>query len=198
MWEQWVRRCLQGPWRWRGDQGKFIIINTSSCLSSHITKSLSGISSLSQVWSMLSTPLLLHMPGHHHLCLAYCEGPLNILFASTPFSLQPVLHNEARRILLFFFSRGILLQDKFESLIKNCWDFPGGPVAKTPSSQCKGPRFDPWSGTRSHMLQLNSLHATSKDSTCHNLKKYSTCCNWGFIIKVRMKIPRAAAKTQWT
>ena len=25
-------------------------------------------------------------------------------------------------------------------------DFPGGPVAKTPSSQCRGPRFNPWSG----------------------------------------------------
>ena len=24
-------------------------------------------------------------------------------------------------------------------------DFPGGPVVKTPSSQCRGPRFDPWS-----------------------------------------------------
>ena len=24
--------------------------------------------------------------------------------------------------------------------------FPGGPVAKTPSSQCRGPWFDPWSG----------------------------------------------------
>ena len=23
------------------------------------------------------------------------------------------------------------------------WDFPGGPVAKTPHSQCKGPEFDP-------------------------------------------------------
>ena len=26
------------------------------------------------------------------------------------------------------------------------WDFPGGTVVKTPSSQCKGPGFDPWSG----------------------------------------------------
>ena len=26
------------------------------------------------------------------------------------------------------------------------WDFPGGPVAKTPCSQCKGARFDTWSG----------------------------------------------------
>ena len=25
-------------------------------------------------------------------------------------------------------------------------DFPGGPVGKTPCSQCRGPRFDPWSG----------------------------------------------------
>ena len=25
-------------------------------------------------------------------------------------------------------------------------DFPGGPVGKTPHSQCRGPEFDPWSG----------------------------------------------------
>ena len=25
-------------------------------------------------------------------------------------------------------------------------DFPGGPVAKIPHSQCREPRFDPWSG----------------------------------------------------
>lgn len=25
-------------------------------------------------------------------------------------------------------------------------DFPGGPVAKTPCSQCRGPRFHLWSG----------------------------------------------------
>ena len=32
--------------------------------------------------------------------------------------------------------------------IKNKYrDFPGGPVAKTLSSQCRGPRFDPWSGS---------------------------------------------------
>ena len=27
-----------------------------------------------------------------------------------------------------------------------CQDFPGGPVAKTPCSQCRGDGFDPWSG----------------------------------------------------
>ena len=26
------------------------------------------------------------------------------------------------------------------------WDFPGGPVVRTPCSQCRGPGFDPWSG----------------------------------------------------
>ena len=26
------------------------------------------------------------------------------------------------------------------------WDFPGGPVAKTLCSQCRGLGFDPWSG----------------------------------------------------
>ena len=25
-------------------------------------------------------------------------------------------------------------------------DFPGGPVAKTPCYQCRGPGFDPWLG----------------------------------------------------
>lgn len=32
---------------------------------------------------------------------------------------------------------------KFES---NALDFPGGPGSKSPSSQCRGPRFNPWSG----------------------------------------------------
>ena len=34
-------------------------------------------------------------------------------------------------------------------------DFPGGPVAETPHSQCTGPPgWIPGQGTRSHMLQL--------------------------------------------
>ena len=40
------------------------------------------------------------------------------------------------------------------------WDFPGGPVAKTPSSQCGGPGFNPWSG--------NYIpHATTREPRCH-------------------------------
>ena len=29
------------------------------------------------------------------------------------------------------------------SLLSKYWDFPGGPLAKTPCSQCRGPGFDP-------------------------------------------------------
>ena len=45
------------------------------------------------------------------------------------------------------------------------WDFPGGPVAKTPCSQCRGPGFDPWSGNKiPHVLtpQLKILSAATK------------------------------------
>lgn len=49
-------------------------------------------------------------------------------------------------------------------------DFPGGQGAKTPSSQFREPRFDPWLGTTSHMLKLKSLHTTmkSEDPECYN------------------------------
>ena len=39
---------------------------------------------------------------------------------------------------------------------------PGGPVVKTPYSQCKRPGFDPSQGTRAHMPQLKILHASTK------------------------------------
>ena len=40
-------------------------------------------------------------------------------------------------------------------------DFPRGPVAKTPCSQCKGPGFDSWLG--------NEIpYATTKDPSYHN------------------------------
>ena len=42
-----------------------------------------------------------------------------------------------------------LVKGRFTTLIqlrKHCGDFPGAPVAKTPHSQCRGPRFSPWAG----------------------------------------------------
>ena len=43
------------------------------------------------------------------------------------------------------------------------WDFPGGPVAKTPRSQCRGPGFDPWSGNKILHAASKSSHATTED-----------------------------------
>ena len=43
-------------------------------------------------------------------------------------------------------------------------DFPGGPVAMTLRSQCRGPGFNPWSG-------YWILHATTKIQ-CGQINKY--------------------------
>ena len=42
--------------------------------------------------------------------------------------------------------RGAALAGAVEVVSTKTWpgDFPGGPVAKTLSSQCKGPGFHPW------------------------------------------------------
>ena len=42
------------------------------------------------------------------------------------------------------------------------WDFPGGPVVKTLSSQCRGQSSMPGEGTRSHMPQLKISCAATK------------------------------------
>ena len=49
-------------------------------------------------------------------------------------------------------------------------DFPGGLVAKTPCSQCRGLGLIPAQGTRSHLLQLKILQATTKieEHSWHN------------------------------
>ena len=47
-------------------------------------------------------------------------------------------------------------------------DFPGGPVAKSLRSQCRGPRFSPCSG---NMLQLKSPCAATKSSAAKIIKE---------------------------
>ena len=37
-------------------------------------------------------------------------------------------------------------QDKATIKLSDLGDFPGGPVGKTPCSQCRGHGFDPWLG----------------------------------------------------
>ena len=41
-------------------------------------------------------------------------------------------------------------------------EIPGGPVTKTPYSQCRGPGSIPGQGVRSHMLQLRVSMPQSK------------------------------------
>ena len=50
-------------------------------------------------------------------------------------------------------------------------DFPGGPVAKTPGSQCRGPGFDPWPGTQIPYTVTKNSHTVTKkiaDPACCN------------------------------
>ena len=47
---------------------------------------------------------------------------------------------------------------------KMSWDFSGGPVAKTPHSQCRGPMFHPWS-------ENEISHVTTKEPAWQNKKK---------------------------
>ena len=65
-------------------------------------------------------------------------------------------------------------------------DFPGGPVGKTPRSQCRGPRFDPWSGNLIPCATTKSLLAATKDSTC---------CKWRLRLP-KLKEPEAKTNTE--
>ena len=45
------------------------------------------------------------------------------------------------------------------------WDFPGGPVVKTPSFHCRGLGFDPWSRTKiPHAAQRGTAKQKSVDN----------------------------------
>ena len=54
--------------------------------------------------------------------------------------LFPIHQNKSRGSSIYVRTRIIKV------LEKKYWDFPGGPVAKTPHSQSRGPGFHPWSG----------------------------------------------------
>ena len=46
----------------------------------------------------------------------------------------------------------------------NFRDFPGRPVVKTPCSQCRGLRLDPWSGNWTPRATAESLHKATEGS----------------------------------
>ena len=51
---------------------------------------------------------------------------------------------------------------KVDSFKSKPRDFPGGPMAKTLNSQCRGLGLIPGQGAGSHMPQLKIPHATTK------------------------------------
>ena len=66
-------------------------------------------------------------------------------------------------------------------------DFPGGTVEKTLCSQCRGPRFDPWSG-RGIGFHFHAATRSSRAAT-----KEPVCHSWG-AGKLQLRSPRAATK----
>ena len=55
-----------------------------------------------------------------------------------------------------------LIKFKLQILNPVPWNFSGGPVAKTLHSQCRGSRFDTWSGNQVPDATTKDLHATTK------------------------------------
>ena len=56
-------------------------------------------------------------------------------------------------------------------------DFPGGPVAKTLPSQCRGPGFNPWSGNQVPHAAIQSSQQATK-TPCATMKvEDPMCCN---------------------
>ena len=47
-------------------------------------------------------------------------------------------------------------------------DFSGGPAVQTPCSQCKGSRFNPWSGNEILYATAKDPAVKTKDPACHN------------------------------
>ena len=78
------------------------------------------------------------------------------------------------------------------ALIEETGDFPGGPVAKTRSSQVKWPKSD--QGTRSHTLQLNILHSQIYAYTHTHTHTHTHILTHAFPVALVVKSPPAKAR----
>ena len=56
-------------------------------------------------------------------------------------------------------------------LLRNDWDFPGGPVVKTPSFHCRGRGFNPWWGTKIPKAVRCSQKKKTQNKMIRNFKR---------------------------
>ena len=84
------------------------------------------------------------------VCVCGCrgQGGTEVPLVSPPARFLPSALLPAPRLPTSLSAPAQSLQwNIFAQLKRNLWrDFPGGPVAEALCSQCRGPRFDPWSG----------------------------------------------------
>ena len=66
--------------------------------------------------------------------------------------------------------------ESHQKLLKRFGDFPGCPVAKTPCLQCKGHKFQPWSGN-----QIPTCSCCSVTKSCLTLCNPMNCSMLGFL-----------------
>ena len=71
-------------------------------------------------------------------------------------------------VLLRLWTISFKRNDFLSSLRRAERDFPGGLMAKTLPSHCRGPGFHPWSGNWILHATTESLHAATKDPACSN------------------------------
>ena len=71
-------------------------------------------------------------------------GKQHIMLNSERFQLSEIVKGDKNAYYHDFY---LTIHWRLESKKRNkrykAWDFPGGPVSKILSSQCRGPRFDP-------------------------------------------------------
>ena len=72
---------------------------------------------------------------------------------------------EAQRLKVLASSlenEGMQWRENTVNLKEKSQDFPGGPVVKTPHSQCRGPRFNSWSGNYVLNASTKTQHSQIK------------------------------------
>ena len=97
-----------------------------------------------------------------------CLKLIDVYDTVSKYTKMLIFRKKEEKYLVFEACEGLLkeAQKQYQKLPYR--DFPGGPVAKTLHSQCRGPRFDPWSGNWIPHAKTKSSHATAKEPTHHN------------------------------